>query len=79
MYKYQSCHFHYNDLFYLKNRQIASCSVTLETTENPEGMDVSKLIQNLKTTYQGTALDKIKLTGDPAYIDCKIGKAKLAC
>ena len=46
------------DLFYLKNKQIASCSVALETTENPEGMDVTTLIQNLKTTYQGTALEK---------------------
>lgn len=27
---------------------------------------------------QGTALEKIKLTGDPAYIDCKVGKASLA-
>lgn len=38
-------------------------------------LDVKGSSLNLK---QGTALEKIKLTGDPAYIDCKIGKAKLA-
>ncbi len=32
---------------------------------------------NLKLK-QGTALEKIKLTGDPEYIDCKVGKATLA-
>lgn len=30
---------------------------------------------NLK---QGTALEKIKLTNDPAYIDCKVGKSTIA-
>jgi thioredoxin reductase (NADPH) len=38
-------------------------------------LDVKGSSLNLK---QGTALEKIKLTGDSAYIDCKIGKAKLA-
>ncbi len=38
-------------------------------------LDVKGSSLNLK---QGTALEKIKLTGDPEYIDCKIGKAKLA-
>ncbi len=38
-------------------------------------LDVKGSSINLK---QGTALEKIKLTGDPAYIDCKIGKAKIA-
>jgi len=38
-------------------------------------LDVKGSSLNLK---QGTALEKIKLTGDPAYIDCKIGKAQLA-
>lgn len=38
-------------------------------------LDVKGSSLNLK---QGTALEKIKLTGDPAYVDCKIGKAKLA-
>ena len=38
-------------------------------------LDVKGSSLNLK---QGTALDKIKLTGDPAYIDCKIGKSTLA-
>ena len=27
---------------------------------------------------QGTSIEKIKLTGDPLYIDCKIGKSKIA-
>ena len=38
-------------------------------------LDVKGSSLNLK---QGTALEKIKLTGDPEYIDCKIGKTKLA-
>lgn len=38
-------------------------------------LDVKGSSLNLK---QGTALEKIKLTRDPAYIDCKIGKTKLA-
>lgn len=46
------------DLFYLKNKQIASCSIALETSENPEGMDISTLIQNLETTYEGTILEQ---------------------
>lgn len=38
-------------------------------------LDVKGSSLNLK---QGTALEKIKLTGDPAYIDCRIGKSTLA-
>lgn len=38
-------------------------------------LDVKGSSLNLK---QGTALEKIKLTADPTYIDYKIGKAKLA-
>lgn len=38
-------------------------------------LDVKGSSINLK---QGTALTKIKLTGDPKYIDCKIGKSTLA-
>jgi alkylphosphonate utilization operon protein PhnA len=38
-------------------------------------LDVKGSSLNLK---QGTQIDKIKLTGDPAYIDCKIGKSTLA-
>ncbi|MGB0925130.1 MAG: PhnA domain-containing protein [Minisyncoccia bacterium] len=38
-------------------------------------LDVKGSSLNLK---QGTAIEKIKLTGDPAYIDCKIGKSKIA-
>jgi protein PhnA len=38
-------------------------------------LDVKGSSINLK---QGTALEKIKLTGDPAYIDCRIGKSTLA-
>ena len=38
-------------------------------------LDVKGSGLNLK---QGTAINKIKLTGDPAYIDCKIGKSTIA-
>lgn len=38
-------------------------------------LDVKGSSLNLK---QGTAIEKIKLTGDPAYIDCRIGKSTLA-
>jgi len=38
-------------------------------------LDVKGSPLNLK---QGSAIDNIKLTGDPAYIDCKIGKSKIA-
>lgn len=38
-------------------------------------LDVKGSSLNLK---QGTQIDKIKLTGDPAYIDCRIGKSTLA-
>lgn len=38
-------------------------------------LDVKGSSLNLK---QGTALDNIKLTSDPAYIDCRIGKSTLA-
>ena len=38
-------------------------------------LDVKGSSLNLK---QGTALEKIKLTGDPAYIDVRIGKSTLA-
>ena len=38
-------------------------------------LDVKGSSLNLK---QGTVIDKIKLTNDPKYIDCKIGKSTLA-
>lgn len=38
-------------------------------------LDVKGSQLNLK---QGTAIDKIKLTGDPAYIDARIGKSTIS-
>ena len=35
------------DLFYIKNTKISTCSVTLNTAENPEGMDESALLKNM--------------------------------
>lgn len=57
---------------YCSNGKILENGDTVLLTRD---LDVKGTSLNLK---QGTALEKIKLTGDPAYIDCRIGKSTLA-
>lgn len=61
-----------NEITRCSNGKILSNGDTVLLTRD---LDVKGSSINLK---QGTSLEKIKLTGDPAYIDCKIGKSTLA-
>jgi hypothetical protein len=40
------------DLFYLKNKEISACSLSLESASNPNEMDISTLISSLETNYE---------------------------
>lgn len=63
-----------------KDDEITRCSNGKELSDGDtilltRDLDVKGSGLHLK---QGTAISKIKLTGDPAYIDCKIGKSTIA-
>ena len=62
--------FQVNSASSVSDLSVSSLCLLVGTNTRYEGSSL-----NLK---QGTAIDKIKLTGDPTYIDCKIGKATLA-
>ena len=46
------------DLFYFKDKNIFTCSVSLESSENPEGMNTATLIKNIETIYYNFPLEK---------------------
>ena len=51
------------DLFYFKDKKIFTCSIALESPENPEGMDTATLIKNLETSFYNFPLE------EPCYED----------
>lgn len=68
------------DDFMIPNTSITKCSNGKELSDGDtvlltRDLDVKGSSLKLK---QGTSIEKIKLTGDPSYIDCKIGKSKIA-
>lgn len=46
-----------NDLFYIKDKTISTCSITLETDDDPGYMDKATLIKSIETTYQNHPLE----------------------
>jgi len=46
------------DLFYFKDKNIFTCSVSLDSSVNPEGMDTATLIKNIATNYYNFPLEK---------------------
>ena len=46
------------DLFYFKDKKTSTCSVSLESNENPEGMNTTTLIKNLELIYYNFPLEK---------------------
>jgi len=47
-----------NDLFLVKNKKIAACSVALKSRRNPKEMNAEKLFENLEFTYKKTPIEK---------------------
>ncbi len=47
-----------NDLFYIKDGEVSTCSVALDSKVDPKEMDTPTLISNLKLKYQKTILQK---------------------
>ncbi len=46
-----------NDLFFVQNQEIASCSVSIHTEENPEEMATEQLIKNIQLSYYKSVLE----------------------
>ena len=46
------------DLFYFKDKEIFTCSISLESSENPEGKNATALLENLDLAYFNLPLEK---------------------
>lgn len=40
-----------NELFFIQNREVSSCSVAINSREDPQGMNTERLIKNMELTY----------------------------
>lgn len=54
------------DLFHYENTKISSCSISLSSTENPEGMKATRLLEHLETSFQD------KLLTSPFYQEANL-------
>ena len=46
-----------SDLFYIKNARISSCSIALETLEDPKGMDEATLLEKIRLTFHAQPME----------------------
>ncbi len=44
-----------NELFFIQDKEVSSCSVAINASEDPKGMTTERLIKNMKLTYSRSA------------------------